>query len=647
MRLSLLVLISVLFSIVGFGCCTTISDEQYASLPKLFYYDNFDDCMQLGDKAFFCSLQYDLEPLDKENPSEMWGLIKNASDIRTNYRRDHLRHFICVSTSCPDVKPSNDDNDPVLREALTACYDKKFKHYGVKGTITQLLCQTNKSKYPFDYLDIFAVVLFLSYIVFIMYCTVREGFARYGPPEDYAKLEKSKMGRIILACSITRNWIRLNTVNVTPEIEKLRFIQGLRVYNTVLVVLTHTILGYIAFPVANPRYIETMYEKFAALFLTSGPLCVSTFFFISAFLLSNGIFSHFTDKKLNLKTIIFILANRLFRLSPTVFVTVLFHATILRHLGNGPNWNTMIGAEYQRCRNKGWTNILFINNLNPYDMCLPVTWYLALDTQYFVISLFLIWLVKSYEKHAYYIFGSIMSINIVATFIHNYLHDFAALDIPDPEKYYELRHIKESDQFHYQLCSFIGNSASTVLGLMFGYFFYKHKNEKIMIFNSKFRVIIWWIIAWGIGLNMVLIPGSIILNDKTEPNRFWASVFVAFSRPVFAFALGVGYFGVMDGIGWLTKRALEWRPTYILGRLTFSTYLIHMSLVLSRPAMARYPQYVSDFMIVLSLLGDLGLSFLVALILTLFLELPLSELQKIVFGLKQGEKKSEEKRKDK
>lgn len=71
-------------------------------------------------------------------------------------------------------------------------------------------------------------LLFVSYLAFILYSTIVEGIARYKPAEEYAKLSQTKCGKLVLACSITRNWIRLKTINSTPEIEKLRHIQGLR-----------------------------------------------------------------------------------------------------------------------------------------------------------------------------------------------------------------------------------------------------------------------------------------------------------------------------------------------------------------------------------------------------------------------------------
>lgn len=82
-------------------------------------------------------------------------LFQNLSDVETNYRHDHIRHWICVPTTCSDVKPVV-ETDPNLKEKLTECYDRKFEQYGVKGTITRLSCETAKSKYPIDTLDVCA-----------------------------------------------------------------------------------------------------------------------------------------------------------------------------------------------------------------------------------------------------------------------------------------------------------------------------------------------------------------------------------------------------------------------------------------------------------------------------------------------------------
>lgn len=56
-------------------------EKEYAKIPEVFHYDNFDQCMMLKDDAFFCSLTYELEPIDKEQPSETWRIIKVIADI--------------------------------------------------------------------------------------------------------------------------------------------------------------------------------------------------------------------------------------------------------------------------------------------------------------------------------------------------------------------------------------------------------------------------------------------------------------------------------------------------------------------------------------------------------------------------------------
>ncbi|KAF7276881.1 hypothetical protein GWI33_009690, partial [Rhynchophorus ferrugineus] len=291
-----------------------------------------------------------------------------------------------------------------------------------------------------------------------------------------------------------RNWIRLKTVNSTHEIERLRCIQGMRLYNTALVVFSHTALSLISGPVANARYPESLHENVARLIFSSGPLCVGTFFLFSTFLLSNGLFDHLRDKKtLDLKLILFVIFNRIFRLTPTVLVVVLFHATWLRHLGNGPWWNDFVGYEYQKCRMNGWTNLIYINNwYDTFVMCLPVTWYLALDTQYFVMALFFISFLKSHEKYLYWIIGGTMSVIFVATFIQNYYHDFSGLILPIPEYFYGMRNLLGSFQFHYQVGSFIGNLSPAVAGIGIGYYFCNHKNDSPdqYIFRTK----VWYLL---------------------------------------------------------------------------------------------------------------------------------------------------------
>ncbi|XP_060519216.1 O-acyltransferase like protein-like isoform X2 [Cylas formicarius] len=657
--------------IFGISKSVQVTDQQYASMPDLFYLDNFDKCMLYGDRALFCSFRYTLEPIDGQNVSEVWKIIQNVTSHIANYQHNQLRHQICVTTTCHDVRKAH-ENDPTLKRELEDCYNKKYTELGLKGTIKELSCETANSRYSVDWLDIISGIFFILYASFILYATFYESVARYKSPEEYRRLTSTPKGVILSSCSLVRSWIKLKTVNWTPEVEKLRCIQGLRFYNIGLVVLSHTVLTYLAVPTSNTKYPENMHQSNGVLFFSSGPLCVGTFFFISSFLLSQSLFEYLSDKKgINMKMYIFAMANRFFRLVPTVFFVVLFHATWLRHFGAGPFWHDFIGEEFRKCRKNGWSNVLFLNNfVDKYNMCLPTTWYLALDTQFFAFGILYIGFIKKYEKYVWPILGTTMLLNMTATFLQNLYYDFPALIFPTAELQYKLEGLTHNFQFYTQIAGHIGNFGGYLNGIGFGYYYQKNKNKKI--FNTKFRVFVWWMSTFVLALSYIFITSLIFFRWSVERSPRWASLYVAVSRPLFTFVIGIGLLGFTEG---LALRVLQWSPLYVLGRLNFSVYLIHLSFALIRLAYWRYPVYVSDYVMryfeersqitkricfipdvstfllhlqgLLEMVGivtattffsDMVVSYIGGAVLTLCIEMPVAELQKRFFSLPEKEK---------
>lgn len=64
--------------------------------------------------------------------------------------------------------------------------------------------------------------------------------------------------KILQAFSLKQNWIRLKTIKSTPEVKRLRVIQGIRFYNMILVILTHTIMYTFMLPVSNTDMTESV-----------------------------------------------------------------------------------------------------------------------------------------------------------------------------------------------------------------------------------------------------------------------------------------------------------------------------------------------------------------------------------------------------
>lgn len=69
-----------------------------------------------------------------------------------NYRHDHLRHWICVPKTCPDINLTNKDIN--LGKEINGCYNEKFAKMGFTGILTKLKCESNKPRYPIDWIDI-------------------------------------------------------------------------------------------------------------------------------------------------------------------------------------------------------------------------------------------------------------------------------------------------------------------------------------------------------------------------------------------------------------------------------------------------------------------------------------------------------------
>ncbi|XP_050518254.1 nose resistant to fluoxetine protein 6-like isoform X3 [Diabrotica virgifera virgifera] len=478
------VLFNVVFLILVTVFSTTkglVTDKDYASLPDLFHQDNFDKCMLFGDEALYCNFEYELEPLNNENA--LWKTIQELSKDDCNYRHDNLRHWICVPTSCPNVTEKFEDGTTLTKQ-INNCYDNKMLKYGFKGTVKNLTCDTNKSKFPVNWIDILVGFLFIAYISFVLLCTIVDNVIQSCYEKDYEDFSNTSYGRMVISFSLYRSWIRLTTVKSTPEVDYFRPLQGVRFYNQIIVILSHTTLAGLVSSVANTKFVESMNSSIGSIFLSSGPMCVSTMFCLSSTFLSYGIFSHFEKRKLTLNVLVMLFVERYLRLIPPLAVVLLFNVTWWRHLGNGPNWNRIVGKEYLNCRKNMWTNLLFVNNLiDAENMCTPTTWSVALDTQYFILLLLLLWYIKKHEKYILHIVGSLLCTGILITFYINYINKLEAFTIPRAETVYDMKNLGGNPHWQKQFMSLSGNTCGPLLGVIFGYIIYKTRN--VEMFKQK------------------------------------------------------------------------------------------------------------------------------------------------------------------
>nr|CAD7402724.1 unnamed protein product [Timema cristinae] len=143
---------------------------------------------------------------------------------------------------------------------------------------------------------------------------------------------------------------------------------------------------------------------------------VDTFFLVSGFLLSRLMLVELDkNKRINLFSFF---ALRYIRLTPPYAVVIAFYATLLPKIGSGPLWDARIGLERDRCVQSWWANIIYVNNYVNTDMlCMFQSWYIAADTQLFLISMFLVYTIWRWPTVGKILLFVVLALSLAIPFV--------------------------------------------------------------------------------------------------------------------------------------------------------------------------------------------------------------------------------------
>ncbi|KAK5647502.1 hypothetical protein RI129_002394 [Pyrocoelia pectoralis] len=607
----------------------SVSEEDYNDMPLLFHVDDYDRCMALKQKALYCSITVQLSPLHG-NHSKVWKTIEKVFSNERNYRHDRLRHMICVPQFCRSTSKNISilkHDEPSLIRDISQCYSDKYKHLDLKGSVTKIQCQTDQPRYSLDLLDVCVAVLYGMILLLIIIGTVYEGTARLKTKEEYEVLTTSPCGSIISCFSIIKNWKRLSGKSTNVDVKPLKCMNGMRSCNIIAVILSHTFILSLAVPTVNPTFIEEASGKPVYMFVMNGTVIIQSYFVMAGWLLSYHFFKIFEkEKKVKISYIILAFVHRYIRLTPCLALVLAFNTTWLYHIGSGPFWDKIVGDEYRNCRNNWWLNLLYINNYVDFQhTCMLHTWYLGADTQLFALALLVMALVWKFQKYLKAIFGTCLAIGIIIPALHNYIYDYDIIVRYYPEPLYRLMlHVNE---FRLMYITGHNNIGAYVIGMIFGYIFYKYNNTNV--FNRKIYVTLWWIFVFLVPLTVIFLAYP-FYQESYVPSRIGAAMYTALGRNFFALAMAAGIFGATQKIGWFLRSCIIWTPFQILGRITYCVYLIHLTLIRIRIGQTRTPVHSSVYVLLTTTLTDIFISFIIGLFLCLFVELPTSALQKLM-----------------
>eukprot|EP00611_Tribonema_gayanum_P001510 TRINITY_DN1110_c1_g1_i2.p1 TRINITY_DN1110_c1_g1~~TRINITY_DN1110_c1_g1_i2.p1 ORF type:complete len:767 (-),score=284.50 TRINITY_DN1110_c1_g1_i2:1197-3497(-) len=211
------------------------------------------------------------------------------------------------------------------------------------------------------------------------------------------------VSKYLAAFSIPRNLRRLFHVGDQTE---LSVFDGLKVISMLWIVLGHLMAVQASVGYVNPEVFmppNGMVSKPEGQLFFSARFAVDTFFFLSGFLVVYVMLRRFSKSDGTLKKgamgrwgewLPFFYLHRFLRILPSYGFCLLLWWKVAPWLGNGPFWYRF--EEYiDLCDKYWWSNMLFVNNMVPWRMqetyeCFYVTWYLANDMQFYLLSPFFI-----------------------------------------------------------------------------------------------------------------------------------------------------------------------------------------------------------------------------------------------------------------
>ncbi|XP_019884639.2 nose resistant to fluoxetine protein 6-like [Camponotus floridanus] len=593
---------------------------------------NFDECYNLQIDAGevenkmagrYClvDLEYkrkdapiSYEPTMDYNPNEsFWEAIEERGNIH-RVRRYLLQLAICVPSSC-----SAKDIETALKRPLEKIGANK--NININTAVQINYCQTIEEAPKFTLPAIIYCIVLLSLLIIIFVSTLYE--------TELSSGNTSTVRNALLCFSLRRNFKSVLQINYSnPGLDTIHFI---RFFLALIVLNGHRVIQYYANPTVNVIDFERLFAFPPIAFYLNGKVVIDVFFALGALLVTYHMLGDLDRRKqLNFFSDVI---TRYFRLTPSYAVIIFFHAWILPLLGSGPLWKHEIVQESTECSTNWWANLLYINNyVKPTEMCMFQTWYLSVDFQLFILSQFVIyafWCMP--RKIGYSFLGILTIISCAIPFLITYLYR-----VP-PVFVFTLRvqHFSEAPFFASNYIQTYMRFIAYLVGITGGAILHDHRGIKRQISTFWSHVLV------------VILPLTMAVTFQLWAHRFfmphfeWSSLeggFCSFYQKLLFSICICSIIVVLSIDSRLTFYHKFLTPSWaqILAKLTYGVYLVSDIFHIYNNGRRRNPRMFSIYDVIWDSIPDTVSSFLIALVLTLCVEIPFRKLSQIFLPSKKA-----------
>ncbi|CAK8686755.1 unnamed protein product [Clavelina lepadiformis] len=468
-----------------------------------------------------------------------------------------------------------------------------------------------------------------------------------------------KLYRILTSFSIIKNTKKL--LDTTQRPTDITCLHGMRFISMSWVILGHCLLTPLQYS-NNPIFYANYYLTHGELLAVSnGFFSVDTFFFLSG-LLVVYIGLRKLQKSGGKMNILTMFLYRYLRLTPAYAFTLMFAVTLWVKLGDGPTWPAVTTALEVQCEKYWWTNLLYINNLYPSDFtkeCIAWSWYLSNDTQFYLLAIIILLILYRSSAAGLTIMSTMLlaSISITGGFssytkgqpltvifgwlsgmIMNTGHNSSDGDGFGREG---LSLMAGNDTTPPQYSPYISDLyakpwcriGAYIVGMITGYILYANNNRITM---PKWAAALGWILAATMNLSLVYAVYGTIREGSLLDNNV-AALYNALSRPLWCLGCAWVVVACVCGYGGPVNSFLSWKAFIPLSRLTYCTYLVHLLAVMWLLGTHETPIHFNMQELISLFITSLVLGNLLAYVLAMLVEFPLTELMKII--LEESEQK--------
>ncbi|XP_049886800.1 nose resistant to fluoxetine protein 6-like isoform X2 [Pectinophora gossypiella] len=311
------------------------------------------------------------------------------------------------------------------------------------------------------------------------------------------------------------------------------------------------------------------------------------------------------------KSFFVLFGYRVVRLTPAYAFVIGLNEVALRYTHYHSVFESAV-PDHITCDLFWWRNLLYINNLYPQrEMCMVWSWYMANDTQFYVVGIILLLISVKHPKISWALLGLVLSTSWVTTIYISVWHQYKAR-IQEPFEMFDALYDKPWSRI-----------GPYLIGMVVGWYLHKTK--------CKVRLPYWLVVVgWPCS---IAILGSLIFGMVDGYFEVWPTAFyVSVGHTAWGVALAWIAVACCCGYGGLVNSFLSYRGLLPLSRLTYCAYLVHPTIMMYTSALLDGPLHMQNSMVLTIYAGYAVMAFLASFAISLAFEAPAVRLLKILSG---------------